>query len=486
MNRLLSKLQKMCYYFAITIICCSGITSCASAPLEDQALSSSKNTVSKIEVPEVVLSPQSNIDMGENHLDSESGKLSGLQSDVPECSYLAYSIYKNRIWTDMLVGASVKDLPNILAKPIVHKKTATKSQKDPTIPAQKIKDVSAATKNVEPKKIIKPETTKTETISKKKNAENISGKSTIDSAKETSSTTEKPSNAREVHANPGDDIEVSFSRDGWIFLGFAKPSDSKAISFISRKTQANQTFFNFKANAEGIYDLIFSRQDNSSGNDTRENVRVYVDPALGAGASTKSQANIEGKTADELYNAQMYKEALAKYLENNSESSPFLNDRIAELYKKTGSADLAAKFWQKNIEIPGDFADKAVVEIAKLYTEKKDQPGLEKFVSQLAGTEGIPYERYIALIARYLDKSGENASDISIIRSFIAGHSDAANVDEFYFMLGKLYEKDTPVRDLHKSMMYYKKVCNEYPESYFFDAATERINYLNRYFFIIK
>jgi tetratricopeptide (TPR) repeat protein len=203
-------------------------------------------------------------------------------------------------------------------------------------------------------------------------------------------------------------------------------------------------------------------------------------------AARKLSAATAGKTGDELYNQKLYAEALAKYLENYTEGSQSLDDRIAETYKRTGNIDQAIKFFQKNLSIPGEYADKAAVEIAKLYTDKKDRQGFDKYMNQISGIDADIAGKYVTLIAKYLDKNGENASGIKIVSDFMATHPRARNADEFFFLLGNFYEKDTQLRDLKKSWMYYRKVCDEFPESMFLDASLARITYLNRYFFIIK
>lgn len=400
--------------------------------------------------------------------------------DIPDFSNVSYGVYKKKVKNAVVKYPVKETLPKV-----VNKEPGTSGTK-------KSMQKSTSSSNVKTNGTVKNTGNQGTVISSTTNKGSQTG--TKDATLKTKSSTvtnpetDKSTSSREVGANPGDDIEISFNRDGWIFLGFEKPEDSSGIAFQNRKSSNNQTLFTFKAIRKGAYNLNFSRQDNYTKSESRENVAVSVEsPAESGVAGTgKSAQTVNDMSAEELYNARSYKEALARYLEGKNGGSPFVTDRIAELYKRTGNPDEAMKYWQNNLRGPVEYADKAAIEIAKLYTQKNDKPGLYGYASQLPGIEGVPPERFVTLVANYLDTSGDSASGIRILSDFVVSYPHAKNGDELFFLLGKFYEKHTPLRDLKKSRMYYMKVCDEYPESLLVNAATERIMYLNRYFFNIQ
>ncbi len=400
--------------------------------------------------------------------------------DIPDFSNVSYGVYKKKVLNAVVKYQVKETLPKI-----VKKEPGTSGTKKPV---EKSTGNSSVMTNGTAKNTGNRETVTSSTTTR--NTQAVTNDVTLKAKSSTINNpeTDKSTNSREVSANPGDDIEISFNRDGWIFLGFERPEDSSGIAFGNRKSSNNQTLFTFKANRTGAYNLNFSRQDNYTRNESREHVAVSVVlPAeSGVSGTGKTEQSWNDRSAEELYNLRLYKESLAKYLEKKNDGSPFVTDRIAELYKRTGNTDEAMKYWQKNLRGPVEYADKAAVEIAKLYAQKNDKPGLYGYASQLPGIEGVPPERFVTLIANYLDSSGDSASGIRILSDFVVSYPHAKNCDEIFFLLGKFYEKQTPLRDLKKSRMYYRKVCDEYPESLLVNAATERIIYLNRYFFNIQ
>jgi outer membrane protein assembly factor BamD (BamD/ComL family) len=61
-----------------------------------------------------------------------------------------------------------------------------------------------------------------------------------------------------------------------------------------------------------------------------------------------------------------------------------------------------------------------------------------------------------------------------------------SGTDEAWWLLGQLYEANSPARDIRLSLEYYRRLVNEYPQSNRVDDARRRIAYLERYYFNIR
>ena len=65
-------------------------------------------------------------------------------------------------------------------------------------------------------------------------------------------------------------------------------------------------------------------------------------------------------------------------------------------------------------------------------------------------------------------------------------YPDGRNLDEVYYRLARIYEVDSPYRDIESARYYYSLIYELYPESLYSSAAAERHNYLDRYFFLVQ
>ncbi len=63
---------------------------------------------------------------------------------------------------------------------------------------------------------------------------------------------------------------------------------------------------------------------------------------------------------------------------------------------------------------------------------------------------------------------------------------DFLELDSVYFFLAKQYESVSGLRDIRKSIDYYKKIVDEFPISLYWEDSRERINYLERRYIYIR
>jgi hypothetical protein len=58
--------------------------------------------------------------------------------------------------------------------------------------------------------------------------------------------------------------------------------------------------------------------------------------------------------------------------------------------------------------------------------------------------------------------------------------------DEAFFLYARALESNGPQKDIKRAYAYYKKVCDEYPESAFWDEAADHASYIDRHYFDIR
>ena len=58
--------------------------------------------------------------------------------------------------------------------------------------------------------------------------------------------------------------------------------------------------------------------------------------------------------------------------------------------------------------------------------------------------------------------------------------------DEGLYLLGQLYEQDSPVKNIKGSINSYQNLMDNYPESNYYEEANKRIIYLKRFYIEIR
>ena len=57
-------------------------------------------------------------------------------------------------------------------------------------------------------------------------------------------------------------------------------------------------------------------------------------------------------------------------------------------------------------------------------------------------------------------------------------------IDEGLFLQGQIYEAESPVKDIKKSIENYEALIKNYPSSEYWNDANKRIKYLRRFYYL--
>lgn len=82
--------------------------------------------------------------------------------------------------------------------------------------------------------------------------------------------------------------------------------------------------------------------------------------------------------------------------------------------------------------------------------------------------------------------SGREADAVAALERFLEENPESPESEEALFRLAELYEKNTSVRDLKKSVSCYDRLLERYPFTPFRERAEARRTYLIRHFFEIR
>jgi tetratricopeptide (TPR) repeat protein len=307
----------------------------------------------------------------------------------------------------------------------------------------------------------------------------------------------------------GDPIAVDLAGSGWIYMGTNSPgaadsAEPGGIDFLATRTSQNRTSFNFKAEEYGDYELTFQYQDHQRAALRSQVIHLQVVPEQDFAAALERQqpevvARPDGGTAgielepgppirsaDALFELGEYELALIEYTKNMRSGDPYLNDRLAECYERTGEYLAAAKYYQENLGLKGEYGDRAALGLVRSSIATKDSRLLLEVFPSLFNLETEDIGGELLDIARFQEQDRHLPIAIQALEQYVRLYPDGKNLDEVYYRLARIYEVDSPHRDLELARNYYSLLYESFPESRYIDSATERLNYLNRHFFLVQ
>ncbi|MBA7537328.1 hypothetical protein ES705_29595 [subsurface metagenome] len=264
---------------------------------------------------------------------------------------------------------------------------------------------------------------------------------------------------REIFARKGDRLEIGLEGKGWLFLGPAEGKSLDAVSFISNEYKDNNSFFSFQALEYGEYELMFQLQNNTLGTIQIEVVHLRVVPEEEFSALLAESSRIIPEIkrdecyayAEKLFSLGEMEAALIEFIKDYREGDPYLDDRIATIYAKTGEHEAAVKFFKKNLETNGEYADSAVLGLMRSSLARKDSDMLLEYLDAVLSMDSKLIDKDILEVARFQKECRRYAVAFDLLDEYVHGYPGGSYLDEAYFLLAQLYELDSPYRDLKKS-----------------------------------
>ncbi len=313
----------------------------------------------------------------------------------------------------------------------------------------------------------------------------------------------------ELLARRGDPIAIDLEGSGWIYTGLKSDGvpdtgEPEGIGFISRRSTQDRTSFSFEAQEYGDYELLFQQQDHQQAVSRSQVIRLRVVPEqefaaaldrLQPAASAQPGGTAEGsqpipgpliRSADALFELGEYELALIEYTRNMRSGDPYLNDRLAQCYEHTGEHLAAAKYYRENLGLEGEYGDRAAAGLVRTSIATEDSRLLLEVLPSLFSLESMQIGGELLEVARYQTEDRHLSVAIEALEQYLDRYPDGRNLDEVYYRLACIYEVDSPFRDLEAARHYYGLLYESFPESLYADPAAERLDYLNRHFFLVQ
>jgi hypothetical protein len=238
---------------------------------------------------------------------------------------------------------------------------------------------------------------------------------------------------RDLSAPIYDKLDISLIGSSWIYL---PDEENNNIEYQGRKFIESDTIYTFIPQNEGLFTLRFQFQDLSSNTYTIEKVNLRV--VLNNHVDTSA----DNYDSTEIITDNNLDQDLIKVQDFESQINEMLN--------------------------------------------KGDSEGLSQIYSKLLASSISGVRERLPEIADILYSSSFYIPSASILEKLISDDSLFSSKDYFLYLLGKIYEEESPIRNEKISASYYKMLIDSFPASIYWNESQDRYRFLKRRYIDIR
>ncbi len=293
--------------------------------------------------------------------------------------------------------------------------------------------------------------------------------------------------SRSVTLKRGENLEVVYPGSGWIYMGSL--SEYNNLASRGRKLGATDTKYTLLAKEAGTQIHHFYKVDNLTGEYIDDYLEVIVLDKKGSSKTTVTapeyQAFIPPKAERPAKASVSEKdnstEAVTTIIENTDASEKSETESDSPVIEQTTgrtlvTEDLSNDVSTNSISTASDdtFASSLddVISIDEDYSEYSQENNQQNAIDTNSLLENA--------IILYNDKKYQEAN--LLLSEFFEYSTD--RIDEGLFLQGQIYEAESPVKDIKKSIENYEALIKNYPSSEYWNDANKRIKYLRRFYYL--
>ena len=324
----------------------------------------------------------------------------------------------------------------------------------------------------------------------------------IDAAKVTPAIEDEPYTIETLDKTPSRSVrvlvnqylDVAYPGAGWVYLGEVDESQN-LISFANRELDNSDTCFTLRAIQSGTAVLHFYKQDVLTG--------TYIDDFLEVVVLPQQYKGNEHQTAP-LY-SEIVPPNQRKYTarrNNNAQTQPDSANAMRPVISSTSNSALQEDSSYDELPLLEEekasaeskaLADKTVnrtIQIDESAPNAESKTKTEKeTLSENAAALPADINNYTAAqLIEAAKKAYENKKydeSLSLLNLFF--DKATSGLDEGWYLKGQLYESpNAPFRNIRTSRESYQALVDRYPSSPLWKKASNRILYIDRYYFKIR
>jgi len=264
---------------------------------------------------------------------------------------------------------------------------------------------------------------------------------------------------------PGE-FTITLEGLGWIFR--SDLSTPGSWRFLERDLDGNSTHFRFLFTQTGDWNLVFERQDLSSGGSESEVRNVVVLDTDGGPAIDNGP--VPG-TSDNPISGTMPVDAEARHV---AASSAVADGRIAE----------AMEFWEQDASRDDEAGRKARASLMENAARTGSIGPLVTWLPKYLDDEPDA-ETLAAALDAFEGQAGYDSQSLQLLEE-LTGVDFGIRRPEWLYRLASYLEKPGPERDLDRSAVLYQEVISSWPLTVWRDLSEERLLWLQRHYFRVR
>ena len=298
--------------------------------------------------------------------------------------------------------------------------------------------------------------------------------------------------SRSVTLKRGENLEVVYPGSGWIYMGSL--SEYNNLASRGRKLGATDTKYTLLAKEAGTQIHHFYKVDNLTGEYIDDYLEVIVLDKKGSSKTTVTapeyQAFIPPKAERPAKASVSEKdnstETLTTIIENTEASEKSETETDSPVIEQNTGRTLVTEDLSNDVSTNSismstgdtfassfdDVISDDVISIDEDYSEYSQENNLQNAIdtnSLLENAKNL-----------YNEKKYQEAN--VLLADFFEYSTD--KIDQALFLQGQIYEAESPVKDIKKSIENYEALIKNYPSSEYWNDANKRIKYLRRFYYL--
>ncbi|MDR0643661.1 MAG: hypothetical protein LBG05_01925 [Treponema sp.] len=268
--------------------------------------------------------------------------------------------------------------------------------------------------------------------------------------------------SRTVKADVGQQVEIPFGGNGWVFLG--EKTGQTGVSYQSHRFDAEGQTFLFEAERNGVYELEFYKQDFIRDFLIDDHIKVIIESAVSAGSDGNAKISRSPVVAQPRWPTIAQESAWAAGDKAGAMPLPPTELPSVQTTEKASQA------------VDGKTVPQEQTSAVLAMTSKVTAP--ESGVLENEGPDA-----YLEQARKAFDVN-DLVSVLGVLDQF--SERFPSGNDEAWWLYARAFEANGPTKDVKSARYYYQRLVTEFPLSSHWTDAQNRIKYLDRYYFNIQ
>ncbi|MCR4712896.1 MAG: hypothetical protein K5751_00785 [Treponemataceae bacterium] len=262
-------------------------------------------------------------------------------------------------------------------------------------------------------------------------------------------------------------LDVTYPGEGWLYMG--DENNSKTLSFKGREQKGNSTLLKFYSDRAGEALLHFCKQDILTDTYIHDYLLVTIDKTNGNKQHIKAPeyippvVQIDDKENEE---ADIIENELSNEIDKEPEEVP---EEISEDQEEQSETVIEDIIIDSGISLA-------------------DEPDvIFSFGDGIDFGDGYDDDDYYQqLIDEANDAFFAGRGQEAVDKAQLIIDDGSYFSDEAYYIQAQVYETNSDMLDVNKAYDLYKTIVDYYPESSYWNKASKRVTYFERYYFQIR